>query len=315
MTECSLGLQQTAGFIHKVRIGSPRSSSHSPSPPPTLKMFCTCSSLKSVPEVGQHESSQFALLSLYTIFLSNFVFCGVWLSMHLILALTQTQSPPEDMVSMGSPFKRWLSSMWWVLQSPEMGWCPPCFPDHCPFIFCKMNKWDQADDPPASLKHMQIITNAPHYPESPPALFWAIQSLHTHDSVSPQWYTDRCPQGLAHPGKGSSNICPAVPQFPHLQWRLSSSTSAFHPHDHLLVLTTTSSTLPTESLIKTFSGPVSHFLQLTYSGTSTRTWLPLPWDLRFICSTPLLTSIPPCSPRVDFLVCYSGNSLHTSSGL
>ena len=110
------------------------------------------------------------------------------------------------------------------------------------------------------------------------------------------------------------NTCPAV-QFPHLQYRRSSSTSAFHSRDHLLVLIITSSTLPTESLIKTFPGPVSHFFQLTYSGTSTRIWLPLPWDLHLICSTSLLMSIPPCSPRVDFQVRYYGNSLHTSSGL
>lgn len=155
----------------------------------------------------------------------------------------------------------------------------------------------------------------PNYSKSPPPLFLAVQSLHPRASVSPHQCTGHCPQGLACSGKGSSNTCPAVPEFSHLQYRLSSSISAFHSHDHLPVLIITSSTLPTESLIKTFSGPVSHFFQLTYSGTSTLIWLPLPWDLRFICSTPLLMSIPPCSPRVDFLVRYYGNSLHTSSGL
>ena len=72
-------------------------------------------------------------------------------------------------------------------------------------------KWNQADDPPASLKHTEIITNGPHYSENPPPLFWAVQSLHPHDSISPHQCTDHCPQGLAHPGKGSSNTCPAAP--------------------------------------------------------------------------------------------------------
>ena len=51
---------------------------------------------------------------------------------------------------------------------------------------------------------------APFTPKNPPPLFWAVQSLHPHDSISPHQCTDHCPQGLAHPGKGSSNTCPAA---------------------------------------------------------------------------------------------------------
>ena len=196
-TECSLGLQWTAGCIHKIRTGSAHSFSNSPVPPPTLKMFCTCSSLKSVPEFGQHKCSQFALLSLYTTFLSNFVFCGVWLSMRLLPALTQTQPLSEDMVSMGSPLKRWLSSMWWVLQGPEMGWCPPCFPDHCPFLFRKVkpSRWptsilkahrDYYEWPPLLRKSPTTLLGSPEL-----APTWLHLSPSMHWSLSPGTCTPR----------------------------------------------------------------------------------------------------------------------------
>lgn len=211
--ECSLGLQQLDLFT-KLGQGA-RTPPHSPSPPPTLKMFCTCSSLKSVPGLVSTE-----VLSLLCFPFTPY-FCPTLFSVSLVINASHSGSHTDPItslrntVSMGSPLKRWLSSMWWVLQSPEMGWCPPCFPDHCPFIFCKMNKWDQTDDPSASLKHTQIITNAPITP-SPPALFWAVQSLHPCDSVSPQWYTDRCPQGLAPWVRVIKHLpcCPSVPSPP-----------------------------------------------------------------------------------------------------
>ena len=192
-TDCSLGLQWTAGFIHKVRTGRAHSFPYSPIPPPTLKMFCTWSSLKSVPELGQHECSQFALLFLYTTFLSNFVF---WI---LVINASLSSSHTDPTTSWRHGFHENASqekALIHVMSSagPGDGVVSSLFPGHCPFLFHKMNKWDQTDDPPASLKHKQIILNAPHLlQKSPTPLLGSPELAPTCLCLSPSMHWSLSP--------------------------------------------------------------------------------------------------------------------------
>lgn len=192
----------------------------------------------------------------------------------------------------------------------EMGWCPACFPDDCLFLLHNINsRW-----PTSTLKINTIISF-----QCPPFLDKVLyhSSGQSSDSLCPpvHWpsFLVACTPRyriIRHPTSYSLIPWPLI--------KSPSSTSAVHFHDDFLVRIITSIALPTVSLIKALSDPTFHFsstlnlvlhqYDFNYTETSNSFVLPL-------CQCPSLPAPPtPCPASLDFMVCYYGDSLATSSG-